>query len=41
MQDILEEKLGANEKESGKIEVQWKNIKNDLVVKVDRKIRKA
>jgi hypothetical protein len=47
MQDTLEEKLGATEWESGKIEVQWNNIKkcalgntNDLVVKVYRKARK-
>jgi hypothetical protein len=47
MQDTLEEKLGATEWESGKMEVQWNNIKkcalgntNDLVVKVDRKARK-
>jgi hypothetical protein len=44
MQDTLEEKLGATEWESGKMEVQWNNLKkcalgntNDLAVKVDRK----
>jgi hypothetical protein len=40
-------KLGATEWESGKMEVQWNNIKKcalgntkDLVVEVDRKARK-
>ena len=43
MQDILEEKLGAVECESGNAEVQWKNIKecgldtiSDLVGTVGR-----
>jgi hypothetical protein len=47
MQDTLEEKLGATEFESEKMEVQWNNIQkcaldsmNDLVVRVDRKARK-
>jgi hypothetical protein len=47
MKDTLEEKLGATEWESGKMEVQRNNMKkctlgntNDLVVKVDRKARK-
>jgi hypothetical protein len=44
VQDALEEELGAIECESGKVEVQWNNIKkcaldttSDLAVKVKRK----
>ena len=47
MQNILEEKLGAIECESGNAEVQWKNIKecvldtiSDLVGKVEKRARK-
>ena len=47
VQNILEEKLGAIECESGNAEVQWKNIKecvldtiNDLVGKVEKRARK-
>ena len=47
MQDILEEKLGTIEGESGNAEVQWKNIKecvldtiSDLVGKVEKRARK-
>ena len=47
VQDTLEEKLGANECESGNAEVQWKNIKeyvldtiSDLVGKVEKRARK-
>ena len=46
MQDILEEKLGAVECESGNAEMQWKNIKecvldpiSDLVDKVEESKR--
>jgi hypothetical protein len=47
VQNILEEKLGAIEGESGNAEVQWKNIKewvldtiSDLVGKVVKRARK-
>ena len=47
VQNILEEKLGAIECESGNAEVQWKNIKefvldtiSDLVGKVEKRVRK-
>ena len=47
MQNILEEKLGAIECESGNAEVQWKNIKecvldtiSDLVGRVEKRARK-
>jgi len=47
VQDILEEKLGVIECDSGNIEVQWNNIKkcvldtiSDLVGKVERGARK-
>ena len=47
VQDIVEEKLGAIECESGNAEVQWKNIKecvldsiSDLVGKVEKRARK-
>ena len=47
VQNILEEKLGAIESESGNAEVQWKNIKecvldtiSDLVGKVVKRARK-
>jgi len=47
MQDTTEEKLGAIEWESGKMEMQWNNLKkcalgnmNDMAVKVDRKAGK-
>ena len=46
VQNILEEKLGAIECESGNAEVQWKNIKecvldtiSDLVDKVEKRAR--
>ena len=48
VQNILEEKLGAIEYESGNAEVQWKNIKecvldtvSDLVGKVEKRARKS
>ena len=47
MQNILQEKLGAIECDSGNAEVQWKNIKecvldtiSDLVGKVEKRARK-
>jgi hypothetical protein len=47
VQNILEEKLGAIECESGNAEVQWKNIKecvldtiSDFVGKVEKRARK-
>jgi hypothetical protein len=47
VQNILEEKLGAIECETGNAEVQWKNIKectldtiSDLVGKVEKRARK-
>ena len=47
VQNILEEKLGAIERESGNAEMQWKNIKecvldtiSDLVGKVEKRARK-
>ena len=47
VQDILEEKLGATECESGNAEVQWKLIKecvldtvSDLVGKIEKRARK-
>ena len=47
VENILEEKLGANECESGNAEVQWINIKesvldtfSDLVGKVEKRVRK-
>jgi ribonuclease PH len=47
VQDVLEEKLHTIECESGSVEVQWKNIKNcvlvtvsDLAGKVERAARK-
>ena len=47
VQDTLQEKLGAIECESGKVEVQWNNIKkcvfdtfSDLVGKVEKRARK-
>jgi hypothetical protein len=47
MQDILERKLGAIECDSGKVEVQWNNIKesvldtlSDLVGKIKKRARK-
>ena len=48
VQNVLEEKLGAIECESGNAEVQWKNIKecvlvtiSDLVGKVEKRARKS
>ena len=48
MQDVIEEKCGAIECETGNVEVQWNNIKkfeldtvSDLVGKVERRERKA
>jgi hypothetical protein len=45
-QDVLEEKLGTIECESGNVEVQWNNIRkcaldtlNDMVGKVERRPR--
>ena len=43
MQNILEEKLGAIECESGNAEVQWKNITDtisDLVGKIEKRAKK-
>jgi hypothetical protein len=47
VQDIVEEKLGAIKCESGKVEVQWKNLKefvldtmSDLFGKVEKRARK-